>query len=70
MLKKHTEQIKENNYWLGMLNQYYWYKSDMDTNYEQLVNSLTAQDVRKFAEDLLKQGNSIKISMTSEGQKQ
>ena len=41
MLKKHTEQMKENGYWLNILNQYYWYKADMDSNFQQVVESIT-----------------------------
>lgn len=65
MLKKHTEQVKENGYWLNMLNQYYWYKADMDSNFQQLVESITPEDVKQFAKALLGQDNCIEVSMTS-----
>jgi len=48
LLKKHIENVKENGYWLGQLNNYYWYNTDMNTNYEQLVNELTVEDVKNF----------------------
>ena len=48
LLKKHIENVKENSYWLGQLNNYYWYNTDMNTNYEQLVNELTVEDVKNF----------------------
>lgn len=65
MLKKHTEQMKENGYWLNILNQYYWYKADMDSNFQQVVESITPEDVKQFAKALLKQNNCIEVSMTS-----
>ena len=65
LLKKHIEDAKENSYWLGQLNNYYWYKTDMDTDYEKLVNDLTAEDVKNFTKALLDQGNIIEITMTA-----
>ena len=65
LLKKHIEDAKENSYWLGQLNNYYWYKTDMNTNYEKLVNDLTAEDVKNFTKALLDQGNIIEITMTA-----
>ena len=69
LLKKHIENVKENGYWLGQLNNYYWYNTDMNTNYEQLVNELTVEDVKNFTKALLDQGNIIEVTMTAEGTK-
>ena len=65
LLKKHIENAKENGYWLGQLNQYYWHNTDMNTNYEQLVNELTVEDVKNFTKALLDQGNIIEVTMTA-----
>ena len=65
LLKKYIEDAKENSYWLGQLNNYYWYKTDMNTDYEKLVNDLTAEDVKNFTKALLDQGNIIEITMTA-----
>ena len=65
LLKKHIEDAKENSYWLGQLNNYYWYKTDMNTDYGKLVNDLTAEDVKNFTKALLDQGNIIEITMTA-----
>ena len=69
LLKKHIEDAKENGYWLGQLNNYYWYNTDMNTNYEKLVNELTVEDVKNFTKALLDQGNIIEVTMTAEGTK-
>jgi zinc protease len=66
MVKQYAENIKENNYWLGQLYQYYWYNEDMNINYEQVVNSITVKDVQEFAKKLFDQGNLIEVSMTAE----
>ena len=65
LLKKHIENAKENGYWLGQLNNYYWYNTDMNTDYEKLVNDLTVEDVKNFTKALLDQGNIIEITMTA-----
>jgi zinc protease len=69
LLKEHTENAKENSYWTSQLTQYYWYNIDMNTNYEKLVNEITAEDVKNFAKALLDQGNIIEVTMTAEGTK-
>jgi zinc protease len=69
MLKKHLENVKENGYWLNLLNEYYFSNIDMNTNYEKLVNEITAEDVKNFTKALLDQGNIIEVTMTAEGTK-
>lgn len=69
LLKKHTENAKENGYWLGQLFESYWYNTDMNTDYEKLVNELTVEDVKNFTKALLDQGNIIEVTMTAEGTK-
>ena len=65
LLKKHIENSKENSYWLGQLDSYYWNNTDMNTNYEKLVNELTGEDVKNFTKALLDQGNIIEVTMTA-----
>ena len=69
LLKKHIENSKENSYWLGQLDSYYWNNTDMNTNYEKLVNEMTVEDVKNFTKALLDQGNIIEVTMTVEGTK-
>ena len=69
MVKQYAESIKENSYWLGVLNNYYWYNEDMDSKFVELVNSITVKDVQKFAKQLFDQGNLIEVCMTDESAK-
>ena len=69
LLKKHIENSKENSYWLGQLDSYYWNNTDMNTDYEKLVNEMTMEDVKNFTKALLDQGNIIEVTMTAEGTK-
>ena len=65
MLKKHAEDLKENNYWLSGIDEYLFTGMDRIKNYEQIVNSITMKNIQKFADDLLKQKNEIEVSMIS-----
>jgi len=67
--KKHLENAKENGYWLGQLDSYYWDNTDMNTGYEKLLDELTVEDVKNFTKALLDQGNIIEVTMTAEGAK-
>ena len=66
MLKKHAEDLKENNYWLHVLTEQVYTGINMVQGFEETVASITADDIRQFAADLLKQGNEIEVSMISE----
>ena len=63
MLKKYTENQKENNYWTNLMYNYTLTGYDGNKNYEKTLNSITTDDLKKFAKNLLKQGNEIEISM-------
>ena len=69
MVKQNAESVNENSYWLGVLNNYYWYNEDMDSKFVELVNSITVKDVQKFAKQLFDQGNLIEVCMTDESAK-
>ena len=63
MLKKYAENQKENSYWANQLHNeialgYNGYK-----DYEKTLNSITTDDLKKFAKSMLKQGNEIEVSM-------
>ena len=65
MLKTYQQNQKENGYWLNILNEYYWDNLDMNTGYENMVNSITADDLKEFAKNFFGQENRIEISMSS-----
>lgn len=64
MLKKYKDHQKENSYWLGNLDEYFSTGIDNTKDYEATINAVTAQDIRQFAADILKQGNKITVIMT------
>ena len=69
ILKKHAEDLKENSYWMGSIDEYLFTGMNPIKDYEQIVNSITAKDIQKFASDLFKQKNEIEVSMISPDKK-
>ena len=66
MLKKHAEDLKENSYWLSALDEVFYTGMNPVDGYEQVVEGITADDVRQFTANLLGQGNEVEVSMVSE----
>ena len=69
MLKKHAEDLKENSYWMGSIDEYLFTGMNPIKDYKQIVNSITAKDIQKLASDLFKQKNEIEVSMISPDKK-
>ena len=63
MLKQQTESLKENGYWLSILNHKYVYGEDDYSKYSETLNSITAKDIQDFTSNLLSQGNHATIVM-------
>lgn len=64
--KRFDEQLQENAYWLGTLNQYYFRHVDTHTPYPQILDAITPGKVKDFTKALLDQGNCIKVVMKGE----
>ena len=63
MLKKADENAHENGYWSDVLMDYATEGVDLYTDYKNVVNSLTAEDMERFVASLLKQGNRCEVLM-------
>ena len=63
MNKSYNENLKENSYWVNVLDTKYFYGEDTYTDYLKTVNSITAKDVQNFAKKLLAQGNQATVVM-------
>ena len=63
MLKSYQQNQKENSYWMGVLNEYYWNHIDVNTNYEKEVNQITAKNLKTFAKKFFHQGNQAEVSI-------
>jgi zinc protease len=54
LVKKHAEDLENNRYWMGCIQTMDRDKYNPMANYEQIVNSITADDVANMAKAVLK----------------
>ena len=64
MLKKHAQNLRENSYWRGIISDYELGYGDNETNYEEVLNSITIDDMKAFAKGLFTGKNLIEVVMT------
>ena len=62
--KNIPESRISNSYWAGAINSWYRYGIDSDAEYEEAVNSLTAEDIKKVLQAILAQDNVIEVTST------
>ena len=61
-LKKNIPESRINNrYWMSVLDSWNKYKIDHDKEYEEAVNSVTAEDIKALLQEVLKQENCIEF---------
>ncbi|NDV59184.1 pitrilysin family protein [Bacteroides sp. 519] len=65
MLKSYSENLKENGYWLRVINEYLDTKVDTSANFENVVKGITIKDLKDFASELFGQNNILEVSMIS-----
>ena len=63
MLKQYNENLKENNYWMNILDTKYFYGEDNHSNYLNTLNAITPTDIKDFAKKLLSQDNEAVVVM-------
>lgn len=66
LLKRHSESVQENSYWLDVLDTYYTRGFDGETRFETVVKAMTPDKIQAFVKKLLSEGNRIEVVMTSE----
>ncbi|MGM9753568.1 MAG: M16 family metallopeptidase [Candidatus Cryptobacteroides sp.] len=57
MAKSFEEDVTENSYWSGNMQSLLKNKVDMHTDYLEILNSITNEEIREFTENILKSGN-------------
>jgi zinc protease len=61
-LKKNLPESRiSNRYWMSVLDNWAEFGIDYDKEYEQALNSVTAEDVKKILQKILKQKNFIEF---------
>ena len=63
LLKNHGDQLKQNGYWLGQINNWRKWGMDFHTDYEKVVNAQTPESIAAFVKEVLKAGNNAEVIM-------
>ena len=63
MLKSHADQLKENNYWISVIDMWRYKGVDLHKDYEELVNAQTPESIAAFVKNVLKAGNQAEVIM-------
>ena len=67
MLKDHAGNVKENEYWLNVISSWVGIGYDSETDYVNIVNALTPEQVSAFVKNnILSTGNVIEVIMLPE----
>ena len=63
MLKTFEENQEKNGAWMSWLYKYYFEGEDTYSNYTELIEGITKEDVQELARYIINQGNFIEVSM-------
>ncbi len=63
LLKKHAEDLKENSYWLNMLNGYEMFGRDYLHGYREAVRGIDRAQISALLRELTGQGNRVTVTM-------
>ncbi len=69
LLKTYDNAVKDNDYWLGVINQYRKFGLDSHTGYKALVNKQTPATIEAFMKEFLKNSNINSVVMLPEQKK-
>jgi zinc protease len=62
-LKGREELKQQNDYWLNILDTYYYRNFDAHTEYDAIIKTVTVDDIKSFTKKFLDQGNEIEVVM-------
>ena len=65
MHRSHAEDLKRNGYWMNAMIQLARYGKENVTDYDQLVDEISAADIQEMAKTICRSGNRIEVGMTS-----
>lgn len=69
LLKDHTNSLEQNGSWVNHLKNYYTRNADFINGYEQTLASITYDDIRNLAQQILADDNLVKVIMRPEAVK-
>jgi zinc protease len=62
-LKSHADRLKENNYWMSVLQDKYIEQIDVASGYIDRVNALTADGIKQFAKKTFSANRLVEVIM-------
>ena len=60
---KYAENLKENNYWLRVVDDYYFHNLDRHTPNKAVLDGMTSKQIQEIAQKILSQGNMLEVFM-------
>ena len=63
MIKNRDEWQKMNGFWIAVLDILHFYGEDENSDYTNIINSITKNDIKAMVKDLLSQGNMVEVIM-------
>lgn len=64
MLKNYAEQLKTNNYWMDVIDEYIWTGVNIDHGYKAAIEALTPAQISNYLKTLTAAGNHVEVVMT------
>jgi zinc protease len=62
-LKSHQDNLKENGYWMGVLDNFYYDNLFMVNDYVKLVNQLSTESLKAFMQKTFSPDQTIEVVM-------
>ena len=59
MKKRHAERIRENGYWLGNIEEYFFNGKNWVDNYDKVLDSIKPADVQALLKSIVTSGNRL-----------
>ncbi|MDR0394732.1 MAG: insulinase family protein [Tannerella sp.] len=69
IIKGRAEAMQENDYWLNVIDTYYYRGFDAHTDFDKILNDITVEDIKSFTKTFLDQGNEIEVVIFPEKDK-
>lgn len=63
MTKNYTQSLRENSYWMSVINTRYLLGKDSHTTYETALKSITPQKLHNFIKELFSTKNRVEVIM-------
>lgn len=70
MAKSHDDNTEENAYWITVMHMFDKFGRDMHTDYQKILDSITTEDLARFARTYLLPANRIQLEMSPENTEQ